>query len=515
MVYGLRKQRDRKGATVKRLVCVAAIAALAACSGHAGSVIPSTTHGSNGTTPLKFSIKIPVATAATGARAQHVSSSTLGVAAAPAGADEMVVTTYDQTPNGSGAFAGTANKLDTGVVDFTVLAGQANTISVTLGGIPAQITVAIDNPNAQFDTSLYADIPYNVEVTALDASGAMIIGSDPYARSILLSTSTGNASFTVDGSSSAVVAKPDSVVTMIDSSPSRAVPTLTANAGGGVLGTQGYAVNPLGKTVAFSAQTGPTAIVSGTGSDEIGQPGDLFYADANQEIVKFDALTLSGASPLTYAGQTPPALATTALVQNRFAGIDVSFVTASDGTQVWIGNSDGTSAGMGNTVPATANCTITNASTGSRILACGDTIVDADTLVASTFAGRTFGGIATGTAGLLYYAYNAGGTGGIGSMAPADVGGSTDATVALPSGQYGTRIVACPNGTLYFIDVRSSDGDLFYGTDNGSIYRVPFATNTAALVSSQAGSIGGIALGPDGAIWATNTPQNQLLRIIP
>jgi hypothetical protein len=574
---------------VKRLIGAALVGALlAACSGHSGGVIPSTPHGSKAATPLNFKIKIPVAPvapSASGKRAQHVSSATLGVgvttyaqsdtghttsigyfgndvspsspactpdgafrvcsilAAAPAGNDTLVVTTYDQTPNGSGFFDVSANALDTGDVDFDVIEGQTNSVSVTLGGIPAQLDVSIDNPEAVFNTTLYAGMPYNIEYSALDASGAIIIGDDAYAAPLAISTTTGNAVFTIDGTPGTVLTKPDSVVTMVDSSPSHGLPTLTVS-GNSLVATANYAVDPLGKTYTYGSSSNPTAIAVGTGSDEVGQPGDLFYADSNEEIVKFDAIMLTNASPLSYTGQSPEAFATTSIVQNRFAGIDVSFVTASDGSNVWIGNSDGTSALMDNTVPATANCTITNASAGDRILACGDTIADADTLAASAFPGRTFGGIVTASDGLLYYGFNdSGGTGGIGWMSPGDIGGSSDSTYATPAGDYATSIVACPNQTPNFIDVRGAttllgqlasggvalysepgpmtaltcgpNDDLYFGTDSGDIYRFSFATNTATLISSTGGSIGGMALGPDGAIWATNTPQSELLRIIP
>ncbi len=574
---------------MKRYLGPALIAALTACSGHSGGgIVPSANGPGPGATPqapVAFSIRIPLA--GTGVRAQHVSSATLGVgittyaqsdgghttaigyfgndvsptspacttgpvfrvctiqAAAPAGADEMVVATYDQAPNGSGVFANTAKLLDTGKVDFTVLAGRANSISVTLGGVPAQIAVAIDNPNAIFDATLYAGMPYNVEVSAQDASGATIIGSDPYAAPIALSTSTGNATFTIDGAASTLVTKPDSVVTMVDASTSPGLPTLVATGNGGIIGTANYSVDPIGATTAFASRTGPTAIASGTASSEVGQPGDLFYADANEELVKFDTLT-KAESILGYSGATPAALATTAIVQNRFAGVDVSFVTASDGTDVRIGTSDGGPALLGTTVPAASNCAIANAATGSRILACGDTIDDVDLATSSTTAGRTYSGITTGADGRLHYAFRAPAGGGIGSMAPGDIGGpGPDAVIDLAGGHHGTAIVSCPDAALYFIDVDDGDGstalgeiaagslathavsgtmtaltcgpndDLYYGTDDGKIYRVALATDVASLVSSNGGAIAGITLGPDGAIWATDSPFDRILRVIP
>ncbi len=575
---------------MKRFVSIALIASLAACSGHSGGgMLPATNGGgSHASTPLRFSIKIP--NAPQGIRPQHVSSSTLGVgvttyaqsdtghstsigyfgndvspssptcssgpvfrvctiqAAAPAGADEMVVTTYDQAPNGSGFFDVSADALDTGNVDFTVLEGQSNSIAVSLGGIPAQVNVAIDNPNAIFDTALYATIPYNVEVSVLDASGATIIGADLFSSPIVLSSSDGNAVFTIDGSPGTVVPKPNSVVTMVDASTAHHVPTLVATGPGGVIGTVGYEVNPSGTTTRYASSASPTAIVSGTQSNEVGQPGVLFYADATEEINKFDAITY-GNAVLSYSGATPEALHTTAMVQNRFAGLDVSFATAFDGTQVYIGNSDGSSALLDNTIVTTGDCNgITNGANGSRILACGDQIIDSDYGVDTEFAGRTFGGIVSGANGALFYAFDASPAGGIGTMLVGDIGGTTDTSFPLASGHYATAIVACPDSKMYFLDGDHADSTswsldsittdgtsvvypvtgtptaltcgpdnaVWFGTADGTIERFDIGTaGTTTESTSPGGSIGGIALGPDGAIWATDTPNSQLLRIIP
>jgi sugar lactone lactonase YvrE len=167
--------------------------------------------------------------------------------------------------------------------------------------------------------------------------------------------------------------------------------------------------------------------------------------------------------------------------------------------------------------------------------------------VSTEFPGRTFYGITTsGSDGKLYYTFDAPTQGGIGSMGPDTIGTPpSDTVVDLAPGHYGTAIVTCPDNNQYFIDVDSSDSstmigslvagsvstfpapgamtvltcgpndDLYYGTTDGKVYHVPLATFTAALAIDLGGAIGGITLGPDGAIWATDTPQNRLYRIIP
>ena len=74
---------------------------------------------------------------------------------------------------------------------MTPVAGGSLSPSVVFGGIPSTVSIAVENPNATYDANLYGGMSYYVEVVAQDASGATIIGSDPYATPIAL-TSNGN-----------------------------------------------------------------------------------------------------------------------------------------------------------------------------------------------------------------------------------------------------------------------------------------------------------------------------------
>lgn len=561
---------------MKRTIAVACIAALAACSGHSGgsSVVP---RAAGTQAPLTFSISVPVAS---GVRPQRVSSSALGVgvttyahsdtahatpigyfgndisasspqcaisgafrvctihAAAPAGVDDLVVTTYDAVPNGGGTFP-TAHALDTGTVTMSVVAGTANSAGVTLGGIPAAITVSIDNPYALYDTHLYGAMPYTVEVSAQDASGATIIGSDPYAAPIALSSTSGSASFAVNGTAATAVAAPTDRVTLSDANAAAGTYTLTASSTGATSGTSDYALLPQGSTTALAANTSPGAIAAGS-------DGNMYYADASAEIVSIDPAT--GAQQAdSLGGQVPAALAVTSLATFPVVGIDVAFVTASDGTGVWPGSLSGGTPTFGMFSASAANCNTTVSSALVQYLACADQLIDANGGSASTFPGRAFGEIAIGPDGNLWYAYDVSGQGWLGTMAPSALGGSTDATYELAAGYYANQIAVCPNGKVYVLEeytlspagsalgeFDTSGASTLYafpatvasiacGPDNsvwaggflGALYRYDATTHAVTTVSLPGGVIAALALGPDGKMWATDQSGSRILTIVP
>lgn len=562
---------------MKRWLAVACVAALAACSGRSGgsSVVP---HAVGAQAPLTFSISVPVAS---GVRPQRVSSSALGVgvttyahsdtthatpigyfgnnisasspqcatsgafrvctiaAAAPAGVDDLVVTTYDAVPNAGGAFP-TAHALDTGTVTMSIVAGTANSAGVTLGGIPAAITVSIDNPYAMYDTHLYGAMPYTVEVSAQDASGATIIGSDPYAAPIALSSTSGNASFAVNGTAATAVAAPTDRVTLRDANAVAGTYTLTASSTGATSGTFDYALLPQGSSTTLAANATPGAIAAGS-------DGNVYYADASAEIVSIDPAT--GAQQAdSLGGQSPAALAVTSLATFPVASVDaaVAFVTATDGNGVWPGSLSSGTPTFGMFTASAANCTTTISSALVQYLACGDTLMDADGSSASTFPGRAFGEIAIGPDGNLWYAYNVSTQGWLGTMAPSALGGSTDATYELSSGYYANQIAVC-NGKVYVLEDYTSSpsgsalgefatsgastlyafpatvASIACGPDNsvwaggflGALYRYDATTHAVTTVSSPGGLIAALTLGPDGKMWATDQSGSRILTIVP
>ncbi len=109
------------------------------------------------------------------------------------GTYDMTLTTYDGVV-ASGAATG--SELSAGqTIAFTIHAGQANTVAVTLSGIPASISV-FSNANAVRGTltsgfTQFTNAPQKFAVLASDADGNFIIGSGAPAFTIASSGGTG------------------------------------------------------------------------------------------------------------------------------------------------------------------------------------------------------------------------------------------------------------------------------------------------------------------------------------
>lgn len=563
---------------MKRILAAFALAAIAGCSARAGGTAIVPQGDGAGAAPLKFSIRIPLAS---GARTARVSSNTQGVgvqtylqsdtghtnaigyfgndvsasspnctaaafsrvctiqAAAPAGADTFVVTTYDAVPDGSGNFP-TAAALDTGTVDATIVQGASNTVAVTLGGIPSVLQLSIDNPHAGYDAHLYGGDAYTVEVSALDADGEQIIGSDPYATPIALGANA-TATTTVNGASSTLVHAPSDRVTLTESATHFA--TLGATAQGASAATASYNSLARGATTSYATEASPGAIASGTDAD-------LYYGDAAQEIVRVD-LPSAGGTALTYAGAlSPEGGPIHAIVRFLFAGIDVSYVTAYDGAGVWVGNSDGSGAEFNTAqTPTAGDCGIANGYGGDRWLACsGGSIIDADSTAVGTATGPSYSP-ARGLDGHLWW-LTVDPTEGlvVEGEDEASIGVDPPAVVtpveASPDTGQAMLLVSCPDGNAYAAYTGTSSGPSAVRVGIGSLGSVaPLTASPTALacgpsggayigeadgsvqwyrdgdgavaIASLGNAVGGVTLGPDGAMWATVTADDKLWRIIP
>jgi hypothetical protein len=97
---------------------------------------------------------------------------------AAVGPHTFVVCLYSQ-PNATGPV------LSTGTATATIGLGVANTVSLTLDGVAASITISLAN------TAPTVGTPVNVKlvVNVLDASGAIIVGSAPYTNPVTLTDS--------------------------------------------------------------------------------------------------------------------------------------------------------------------------------------------------------------------------------------------------------------------------------------------------------------------------------------
>jgi hypothetical protein len=88
------------------------------------------------------------------------------------------VTLYAST-NGTGA------ALSQNTISAKITAGTANVVSITLDGIVAQIAVALANPNPPVGAAATTKLTVNFN----DASGAAIVGNDPFTNPITLTDS--------------------------------------------------------------------------------------------------------------------------------------------------------------------------------------------------------------------------------------------------------------------------------------------------------------------------------------
>ena len=99
---------------------------------------------------------------------------------APIGNDNFIVTTYDNVPAGN---APQGSILSTTTLQFVILAGQTNTVSLTLNGVPSRVVLSPPGflvPPSQTNT-------FTFNVNAKDADGNYIVGPGTYTNPIALS----------------------------------------------------------------------------------------------------------------------------------------------------------------------------------------------------------------------------------------------------------------------------------------------------------------------------------------
>lgn len=209
---------------MKKQLSLLTLLALAACGGGAGSSIP--TAGSAAQPQLQnvavqFSISIP---AAVGKVPQYISSATKsaqitvtpaggtalspvvlactttcqGTVPAPVGSDNFAVALYDQ-------LGAAGNTLSSGSATQTILAGQANAVNLTFGGVVAKIAIALGA------TSVTGSGSTAVTVTARDAASQTIVGSASYVNPITLTNSDTSGAATLSTTS---VTSPNTLVTL-------------------------------------------------------------------------------------------------------------------------------------------------------------------------------------------------------------------------------------------------------------------------------------------------------------
>jgi hypothetical protein len=116
-----------------------------------------------------------------------------------AGSYTVTIDTYDAAPV-SGSIPAGANLLSTAVnAPFTMKGGVANSIGITLGGVPASLVVS-GLPSGTANSPFGA--PQSFSVTAKDADGDVITGTYRYPVTLSDSDTTGATSIATSGSDS-------------------------------------------------------------------------------------------------------------------------------------------------------------------------------------------------------------------------------------------------------------------------------------------------------------------------
>ncbi|MBV8490951.1 MAG: hypothetical protein JO199_10525 [Candidatus Eremiobacteraeota bacterium] len=158
--------------------------------------------------------------------------------AIPPGTYTLTTTAYNTAPV-SGTIPNNASVLSTASMPATVTAGKNNTISLTLDGVPATMTIS-DVPSATSGTPFGS--PQSFTVTVKDASGETIVGTYANAVSLLDGDPTGATSIVTSGSDNPPAGK------LLGSTDAAA---LTYNGAAIVAGISASASNATSNTVGF------------------------------------------------------------------------------------------------------------------------------------------------------------------------------------------------------------------------------------------------------------------------
>jgi len=249
---------------MKRLALALAAAAIAGCSGNAGSVLgpmpqPGAPLPSGAASSAQFVIKVPASTTSAAFRKpMYISPSTKSIAisanggaavtanltpgspgcvaatsntpltctvsiSAPTGTDTFTLITYDGAN-------GTGNKLSTATVSALIAPSPAqNVVPVVLNGIVSSIQLVLSNCCPPADNTPHV---IKLTVNAMDADGNVIVGPGNYANPITLSDSdtSGHTKLSTTMLNSPTDAS--AVTVLYDGSPALKSATFCASASG-------------------------------------------------------------------------------------------------------------------------------------------------------------------------------------------------------------------------------------------------------------------------------------------
>ena len=211
---------------------------------------------SSGTKSIVLSVNLSGSTGAMPVVANCTTACSFNINA-PVGSDTFAMTMYD-------GLSGSGNRLSTGQTTQTVSMNQSNTVKLVLGGVIASLAIAVSTVSFTDGTPGAA----TVTVTSKDATGATIVGPDPFETPISLSTSDASGAFNL---SLPTLSTPDAVATLNYVGSASTGTDVTAK----LAGTQIAAVVP----VKVAAGTSPTvtAAMADTIADAVGADSHFNY----------------------------------------------------------------------------------------------------------------------------------------------------------------------------------------------------------------------------------------------
>ncbi len=535
---------------LRRYIAAAALLALAACSGgggagslpstgtssHGGSVaaqaqVTFTMHWNNDGTN-STSTRTPQYVGATaqsvgitvnGGTEQFLNSpgSTL-VINAPVGTDTFVFTTYDE-PNGGG------NKLATAAITQQIVANTANTISATLNGIIASLSISFSNasPNAGVPATV------NVNVAGKDADGNVIVSPGNYSTPINLTINDPASSGTLSLSTN-TLSGPSTTATLTYNGGTLSSATVVAAATGVASVAATFAPTPTFYQFSIPVSTNrPQWIAAGSDGNMwfTENPGGAVARITPAGVVTEFTVPTANAQPQMIIGasdgnlwftefSTTPSPGTSKIARVTTAGAFTEYSTLFappppdnplglvdrlDGNIWYVANGSsrvgfqGISSGVaGETSIPTANSGPFGISTApDNNIYYTESAVDKIGRIANLFTTQSEISLTTGTVpeqivrgpdGNLWFTEN--GTGNIGRLSPSSFSVTGEFPTLTPNSEP-VGIVVGKDGALWF-------------TENGldRIGRVTTGGTMSEYTSPVTGlGLRGIAVAPDGSLW--------------
>lgn len=266
------------GNRLRAIVLALPVISLSACSGGgsgASGALPQAAQTSQTQVPFAVTLQIPSVTVQSFARnkeyisagtssAQLVVRNADGTASTTTANCTTVCTLATQIAPGSvqltislyaGRDAGGA-VLSSGSVSTSIVRGQQNSLSLTLGGVVASLALTLGTSSFTLGTPATTTL----DVAPLDASGNRIIGSSPFTSPITLSIANNASEFSLV-STSITSPDTDAVTLAFNGGSTLTQPTITATVAGSnitahtTLGTRSAIVLPSVAAVSASAFT--------------------------------------------------------------------------------------------------------------------------------------------------------------------------------------------------------------------------------------------------------------------